>query len=160
MTMKGKAVDMGAMIDQLTRPDLGESKLCFDSQEYGIEVVSNEVMRAVADSDIEQIASLPEWKKDLVETAENILFYEKDRYVDIPESLVCMTKHLMAEFVNSLPGGDLKKELNVVLEHDGSMEAFEKVLFDYPGDKERWANFCDTNIREALADWLKGIKPL
>ena len=157
MTMQG-GIDMDAMIDQLERPDLNESRVCFDRQEYEIVVVSNDVMQAVVDSDIEQIASLPEWKKDLVETAENILFYEKERYVDIPESLVCMTKHLMAEFINSLPDGTLKKELNVVLEHGSPIEAFEKVLFDHPEEKERWADLCDTGLREAIMGWFKEKK--
>jgi len=158
MKTEGSEVDMDAMIDQLERPDLEGSRVCFDRQGHEIVVVSSDVMQAVADSDIEQIASLPEWKKDLVETAENILFYEKERYVDMPESLVCMVKYLMADFTNSLPDGALKKELDVALEYGSPLDIFEKVLFEYPEEKERWAGFCDANIREALAGWLKEKK--
>ncbi|MBE9536619.1 MAG: hypothetical protein IMF07_05510 [Proteobacteria bacterium] len=158
MTTKGKVIDMDAMIDQLERPDLDGSRLCFDRQEYEIVVVSNDVMQAVKESDVEQIASLPEWKKDLVETAENILFYEKERYLDIPKVLVFMIKHLMAEFINSLPDNALKKELHAVLEDGSPVEAFEKALFEYPEEKERWADLCDKGMREAIRDWLKEKK--
>lgn len=152
---KGIAIDIDAIIDQLERPDLAGSRVCFDRQEYEVVVVSKDVLQGVADSDIEQIASLSEWKKDLVETAENILFYEKERYLDLPDSLISMTKHLMAEFINSLPSGQLKNELNVVVEYDNPIEIYEKVLFEHPEEKERWAEFSDTNLREAIVAWLK-----
>lgn len=125
-------------------------------------MVPADVMKAVEENDLEMITNFQEWKKDLVETAENILFYEKERYIDLPERLLSMVSSLMVKYINSLRDEVLREKLNAVIEGGGGTEKFEEVLFQSPNDLDQWADFTDESVRYELARWLNsvGIEPL
>ena len=74
-----------------------ENRVCFDVGPGEVIVVPADVMQAVEESDVEMITNFQEWKKDLVETAEKILFYERERYIDLPESLLSLLASLMVK---------------------------------------------------------------
>lgn len=57
--------------------DFGGSETFFDAETGKIVSIPNELVRAVEDGDKEALESLPEWEKELIETAENVLSDEK-----------------------------------------------------------------------------------
>jgi hypothetical protein len=60
----------------------------------------------------------------------------------------------MAEFAASVRDGHLRDRLGVALRGRGAFRRFKDVLAERPAERERWFEFRDARIREAMVEWL------
>lgn len=159
--MRKSSLDINEIICQLERDDLEDGRVSFDCETGEVVVISTEVMKAVEEGDVDVIANLPEWKKNLVETAENVLFYQRERYIDVPEKLLHLVNRLMSEFAGFISDGALREKLGAAMEDEQALQNFEKALFEYPAENDRWRDFRDEVMRRELLAWLgsTGIGP-
>jgi hypothetical protein len=141
--------------------DFGSIKL-FNTETGEIIDIPDEVMSAVESGDEDDIDDLPEWGKDLIETAESVLPDETGQYVEIPRKPSYESYNRMVEFANSVKDRGLREKLDIALDGKGAFRRFKNVLSGYPEEEKRWYAFKDERLRQEVIDWLNsiGIEPV
>lgn len=133
----------------------------FDTETGEIVSIPNELMSALESDDEEALQDLPDWEKELIETAESIISNESGRYVDIPRKPSFEAYNLMVEFTNTVKNRPLREKLNIALDGKGAFRRFKNVISDYPEEEKRWFTFKNKKLREEVVEWLNdlGIEP-
>lgn len=159
--MKKLKVDINEIAFIMETSDEFGSTTLFDTETGEIVSIPHEVMSAVESDDEEALQDLPDWEKDLIETAESIISDESGRYVDIPRKPSYEAYNLMVEFASSIKNRRLKEKLDIALDGKGAFRRFKNVISDYPAEEERWFAFKDKRMREEVIEWLNdlGIEP-
>lgn len=160
--MKGLRVDLDEIAFVMEMSDDFGSIRLFDTETGEIVDIPSEVMSAVESDDEKEINSLPEWEKDLIETAESVLSDETGRYVEIPRKPSHESYNLMVEFAGSIEDRLLREKLDIALDGKGAFRRFKNVLSGYPEEEKRWFAFKDERLKEEVIEWLNslGIMPL
>jgi hypothetical protein len=160
--MKKLKVDLEeiALIMEMS-DDFGSIKL-FDTGTGEIIDIPDEVMSAVESGDKDEIDDLPEWEKDLIETAESVLSDETGRYVEILRKPSYESYNLMLEFTGSVKDSRLREKLDIALNGKGAFRRFKNVFSGYPEEEKRWYAFKNERLRQEVIDWLNsiGIEPV
>jgi hypothetical protein len=160
--MKKLRVDLDEIASIMEMPDNFGSTRLFDTETGGIIDIPDEVMSAVESDDKDEIDSMPEWEKGLVETAESVLSDEAGRYVDIPRKPSYESYNLMVEFAGSVKDRSLREKLDIALDGKGAFRRFKNVLSGYPEEEMKWFAFKDGRLKQEVIEWLNslGIIPL
>lgn len=105
---------------------------------------------------------LPDWEKEEVKLAKEILFEESDRYEHIPERPSYEGYNLMVEFAEMVEDESLKEKLTIALDGKGAFRRFKNVLGDYPDYKGKWFKFKQERLNKEVIEWLNsiGIEPI
>jgi Uncharacterised protein family (UPF0158) len=159
--MKKLKVDINELAFTMEISDEFDNAIFFDTETGEIVSIPNELMSAVESDDEEALQDLPDWEKDLIEIAENIVRDESGRYVDIPRKPSYEAYDLMVEFARSVTNSNLKEKLEIALDGKGAFRRFKNVISDYPDEEKRWFAFKDKRMREEVIEWLNdlGIEP-
>ena len=136
--------------------DMGSSEH-FDTETGEVLNIPDEVMDAAESGDVEEIASLPDWEQELIETAKLILADEKGRFQDIPRRSSSDGYELMAEFAESVGNAKLRTRLESALHGKGVFRRFKDALRDDPDEEKRWYKFHDEKMRQEVRDWLNSL---
>ncbi|MCX5802449.1 MAG: UPF0158 family protein [Proteobacteria bacterium] len=155
--MKKLKVDLDEIAMEIDRRDDFGSTILFDTETGQIVSIPDELMRAVEEDDEEALENLPEWEKDLIETAKSICSDEAGRYEEIPKKPSYEAYDLMVEFAETVKDIHLKEKLNIALDGKGAFRRFKNVLSDYPEEQERWFAFKDERMRQEVIDWLNSL---
>jgi hypothetical protein len=85
-----------------------------------------------------------------------------DRFFAIPQLETREAYQDMADFVGTVEDQVLRRLLEVAIDGRGAFRRFRTVLYDYPGERERWFAFKETHMRRRALDWLasEGIEPI
>jgi hypothetical protein len=85
-----------------------------------------------------------------------------DRFIVIPQLETREAYQDMADFVDTVQDQVLRRLLEVAIDGRGAFRRFKTVLYDYPGERERWFAFKDARMRQCVLDWLasEGIEPI
>lgn len=160
--MKKLKVDLDEIAFTMETSDEFEGITLFDTETGAIVSVPNELMSAVESNDEEALQDLPDWEKELIETAESIISNESGRYVDIPRKPSFEAYNLMVEFTNTVKNRPLREKLNIALDGKGAFRRFKNVISDYPEEEKRWFAFKDKRMRDEVIEWLNnlGIEPM
>jgi hypothetical protein len=159
--MKKLKVDLNELVSEMEMGENMELTGYLDTETGEIISMPDNVMRAVEDSD-EAAEALPDWEQELVETAENILGDEKNRFLLIPKRESREGYEIMVAFAETVRGKGLRDKLSVALNGKGAFRRFRSVLNDHPAELERWYKFKDDWMREEAVQWLllNGIEPV
>jgi hypothetical protein len=159
--MKKLKVDIGELASTMEIYDEFDSATFFDTETGEIVSIPNELMTAVESGDEKALEELPDWEKDVIETAENIVRDESGRYVDIPKKPSYEAYDLMVEFARSVTNRHLREKFEIALDGKGAFSRFKKVISDYPEEEKRWFAFKDKRMRHEVIEWLNdlGIEP-
>ena len=154
-------VDLTELVSEMEMGDNLELSGYLDTETGEIISLPDNVMRAVEDSD-EAAEALPEWEQELVETAENILGDEKNRFLLIPKRGSHEGYEIMVAFAESVRRKGLQEKLSLALNGRGAFRRFRSVLNDHPDVLEQWYRFKDDRMREEAVQWLimNGIEPV
>lgn len=160
--MKKLKVDLDEIAFVMEKQDDMGSSEHFDTEAGEALNIPNEVMDAAESGDEEEIASLPDWEQELIETAKLILADEQGRFQDIPRRSSSDGYELMAEFAESVGNAKLRARLESVLHGKGVFRRFKDALRDDPDEENRWYKFHDEKMRQEVRDWLNslGIEPI
>jgi len=158
--MKRLKVDLNELVSEMEMGENIELAGYLDTETGEIISMPDEVMRSVEDGE-EKIERLPDWEQELVETAENILGDEKNRFLLIPKSESREGYETMAAFANSVRGKGLRDKLAIALNGKGAFRRFRSVLNEHPDELEQWYTFKDDWMRAEAIKWLvmNGIEP-
>jgi hypothetical protein len=152
--MKKLKVDIDELVFTMELSDEFDSATLFDMETGEIVSIPNELMSAVESDDEEVLQDLPDWEKDLIEIAENIVRDESERYVDIPRKPSHEAYDLMVEFAHSVTNSNLREKLEIALDGKGAFRRFKNVISGYPDEEKRWFAFKDKRMRERVIEWL------
>jgi len=127
-------------------------------------ITSEETFRyAEEEEDEDKIReNLPDWQKEDIKLAKDILFNNPDRYICIPERPSYEGYNLMVEFTEKVEDELLREKLNIALDGKGAFRRFKNVIADYPDYREKWFKFRDERLNKKVIEWLNsiGIEPL
>lgn len=159
--MKKLKVDINEIAFIMETSDEFDSITLFDTETGETVNIPRELMSALESDDEEALRDLPDWEKELIETAESIISNESGRYVDIPRKPSFEAYNHMVEFTNTVKNRPLREKLNIALDGKGAFRRFKNVLSDYPDEEKRWFAFKDKRMREEVIEWLNdlGIEP-
>lgn len=155
--MKKLKVDIDEIIFIMEMSDDFGSIRLFDTETGEIVDIPNDVMSAVESDDKDEIADLPEWEKELVETAKSVFSDKSGRYVDVPRKPSYESYNLMVEFAGSVKDKSLREKLEIALDGKGAFRRFKNVISDYPEEEKRWFAFKDERLKQEVIDWLNSI---
>jgi len=121
-----------------------------------------EISRYVEEEDENLRGKLLDWQKKDIKVAQDILFINLDRYINIPEGAPCNGYDLMVEFAETIVDELLREKLSIALDGRGAFRRFKNVIADYPDYREKWFIFRDERINKKVTEWLNsiGIEPV
>jgi len=104
---------------------------------------------------------LPDWQKEDIKLAQDILFNNPDRYICIPERPSYEGYDLMVEFAEKVEDELLREKLYIALDGKGAFRRFKNVIADYSDYREKWFKFRDERLNKKVTEWLNsiGIEP-
>ncbi len=124
---------------------------------------SEETFRYAQEEDEDKIREgLPDWQKEDINLAQDILFNNPDRYICISERPSYEGYNLMVEFAEKVEDELLREKLYIALDGKGDFRRFKNVIADYPDYREKWFKFRDERLNEEIIKWLNsiGIEPV
>ena len=130
--MKKLKVDVNEIAFIMETSDEFDSITLFDTETGEIVNIPRELMSALESDDEEEFQDLPNWEKELIETAESIISNESGRYIDIPRKPSFEAYNLMVEFASSVTNKHLREKLKIALDGKGAFRRFKNVISDYP----------------------------
>lgn len=132
-------------------------------KETGEVIITSEETFGYAEEDEDKIREdLPDWQKEDIKLAQDILFKNPDRYICIPERPPYEGYNLMVEFAEKVEDELLREKLNIALDGKGAFRRFKNVIGDYPDYREKWFKFRDERLNKKVIEWLNsiGIEPI
>jgi len=104
---------------------------------------------------------IPDWQKEDIKLAQDILFNNPDRYICIPERPSYEGYDLMVEFAEKVEDELLREKLYIALDGKGAFRRFKNVIADYSDYREKWFKFRDERLNKKVTEWLNsiGIEP-
>ena len=132
-------------------------------KETGEVIVTSDEIFGYAEEDEDKLREdLPDWQKEDVKLAQDILFKNPDRYICIPEKPSYEGYNLMVEFAEKVEDELLREKLNIALDGKGAFRRFKNVIADYPDYGKKWFKFKDERLNKEVIDWLSsiGIEPV
>jgi len=95
---------------------------------------------------------LPDWQKELVEIAEEIL--ETDRYIQLPDKFDIDEYHIMERFCLSLKDEKIRNEMYHSIQGKGAFRRFKEKIRRFKIEND-WYDFRDDVIREIAREWCE-----
>jgi hypothetical protein len=132
-------------------------------KETGEVIVTSEEIFGYAEEDEDKLREdLPDWQKEDIKLAQDILFNNPDRYICIPERPSYEGYNLMVEFAEKVEDELLREKLDIALDGKGAFRRFKNVIADYPDYREKWFKFRDERLNKKVIEWLNsiGIEPV
>ncbi len=134
-----------------------------DKETGEVIITSEETFRYAEEEDEDKIREgLPDWQKEDIKLAKDILFKNPDRYICIPERPSYEGYNLMVEFAEKVEDELLREKLSIALDGKGAFRRFKNVIADYPDYREKWFRFRDERLNKKVIEWLNsiGIEPV
>jgi hypothetical protein len=116
-----------------------------------------EVSRYVEGEDENLRGELLDWQKKDIKVAQDILFINPDRYINIPEGAPCNGYDLMVEFAETIKDELLREKLSIALDGRGAFRRFKNVIAEYPDYREKWFIFRDERTNKKVIEWLNSM---
>ncbi len=126
-----------------------------------LEDIYDEDMAEYDEVELYEEKTIPEWIEDEIELSLNILLYESERFVKIPERSPKHGYTAMKEFIETLTDPQLKVKLSRILDGKGAFRRFKDALEQYPKERKLWYGFNAKANRQVIEKWLKtlGVEP-
>ncbi len=154
--------DLETIANAMEDTDRMDMDYYLDKETGEVIVLLEEIFR-YAEEDQDQVREdLPDWQKEQVKLAQDILFKNPDRYICIPERPSYEGYNLMVEFAEKVEDELLREKLSIALDGKGAFRRFKNVIADYPDYREKWFKFRDERINKKVVEWLNsiGIEPV
>ena len=147
-------------MEDVTRMDMD---YYLDKETGEVIITSEETFRYAEEEEEDKIREgLPDWQKEDIKLAKDILFKNPDRYICIPERPSYEGYNLMVEFAEKVEDELLREKLSIALDGKGAFRRFKNVIADYPDYREKWFKFRDERLNKKVIEWLNsiGIEPV
>ena len=161
--MKKLKLDLEMIANAMEDVDRTDMDYYLDKEKGEVIITSEETFEYAEEEDEDKIREdLPDWQKEDIKLAQDILFKNPDRYICIPERPSYEGYNLMVEFAEKVEDELLREKLNIALDGKGAFRRFKNVIADYPDYREKWFKFRDERINIKVIEWLNsiGIEPV
>ncbi len=160
--MKKLKVDLEMIANAMEDVARVDMEYYLDEETGEVIFIPEEVSRYVEEEDKNLRKELPDWQKEIVKLAQEILLKKPDRYIYIPEGPTWNGYDLMVEFAEMIEDELLREKLDIALDGKGAFRRFKNVIADYPDYREKWFKFRDEKMNKKVIEWLNsiGIEPV
>jgi len=160
--MKKLKVDLEMIANAMEDVARVDMEYYLDEETGEVIFIPEEVSRYVEEEDKNLRKELPDWQKEIVKLAQEILLKKPDRYIYIPEGPTWNGYDLMVEFAEMIEDELLREKLDIALDGKGAFRRFKNVIADYPDYREKWFKFRDEKMNKKVVEWLNsiGIEPV
>lgn len=138
---------------------LSEIELQIDDSFTFINIKTGEVItlmreEIVAAEDEKPIEQFPEWQRENIEKAINIIEDEDGVYVDFTLRNNFNEYEIMEDFIVSLKDQDIREELYDAIQGRGAFRRFKDRIIEFGVDKQ-WYKYKENKIKELVIEWCK-----
>ena len=153
--------DLETIANAMEDTDRMDMDYYLDKETGEVIVLLEEIFRYAEEDQDKVREDLPDWQKEQVKLAQDILFKNPDRYICIPERPSYEGYNLMVEFAEKVEDELLREKLSIALDGKGAFRRFKNVIADYPDYRENWFKFRDEKMNKKVIEWLNsiGIEP-
>ena len=155
--MKKLKVDLEMITNAMEDVARVDMEYYLDKETGEVIFIPEEVSRYIEEEDENLREELPDWQKEGVKLAQEILLKKTDRYTYIPEGPPCNGYDLMVEFTEKVEDELLREKLSIALDGKGAFRRFKNVIADYPDYREKWFKFSDERKNKKVIEWLNSI---
>jgi hypothetical protein len=161
--MEKLKADLEMIANAMEDTDRTDMDYYLDKKTGEVIVTSEETFRYAEEEDEDEIKeNLPDWQKEDIKLAQDILFNNPDRYICIPKRPSYEGYNLMVEFAEKVEDELLREKLSIALNGKGAFRRFKNVIADYPDYRKKWFKFKDERLNKEVIEWLNsiGIEPV
>jgi len=154
--------DLETIANAMEDTDRMDMDYYLDKETGEVIVLLEEIFRYAEEDQDKVREDLPDWQKEQVKLAQDILFKNPDRYICIPKRPSYEGYNLMVEFAEKVEDELLREKLSIALDGKGAFRRFKNVIADYPDYREKWFKFRDEKMNKKVIEWLNsiGIEPV
>ena len=129
-----------------------ESASFLDTKTGEVVLMTDYAMRAAEDD--EPIEDVPDWERELVEIAREILT-ETGRYIQLPTKYDIDEYSIIENFCMSLDKKEIGDILYDLISGSGAFRRFKDAVYKY-GVEDEWHKYRDNAIKEIAIEWCRG----
>jgi predicted nucleotidyltransferase len=107
-------------------------------------------------------SDMADWQQEMLLDADRVEIGYGTRYIAVPHIDSHEAYRDMEHFIQTVRDTRLQGQLWRAISGRGAFRRFKDVLYDHPGERERWFEFSERQLRQCVLDWLEsvGIEPL
>jgi len=128
-----------------------ESASFMDTKTGEVVLMTDYAMRAAEDD--EPIEDVPDWERELVEIAREILA-ETGRYIQLPTKYDIDEYSIMENFCMSLDKKEIGDILYDLISGSGTFRRFKDTVYKY-GVEDEWHKYHENVIKEIAIEWCR-----
>jgi hypothetical protein len=128
-----------------------ESSSFLNKKTGEVVLMTDYAMRAAEDN--EPLEDLPDWERDLVSIAREILA-ESGQYIPLPTKFDIDEYSIMERFCTSLDKQEIGDILYDLISGSGAFRRFKNAIYKY-GVEEEWFKYRDNAIKEIAIEWCR-----
>jgi hypothetical protein len=128
-----------------------ESSSFLNKKTGEVVLMTDYAMRAAEDN--EPLEDLPDWERDLVSIAREILA-ESDQYIPLPTKFDIDEYSIMERFCTSLDKQEIGDILYDLISGSGAFRRFKNAIYKY-GVEDEWFKYRDNAIKEIAIEWCR-----
>lgn len=128
-----------------------ESSSYLNKKTGEVVLISEYEMRA-AEEDC-PIEEFPDWERDLVRTAKEIITKTGD-YLYLPSKFDIHEYRIMERFVLSLNDPEKSDRLYDLIRGSGAFRRFKDAIYEF-GLEDKWYRYRDNTLKEIAIDWCR-----
>jgi len=128
-----------------------ESSSFLNKKTGEVVLMTDYAMRAAEDN--EPLEDVPDWERDLVAIAREILA-ESGQYISLPTKFDIDEYSIMESFCISLDRQEIGDILYDLISGSGAFRRFKNAIYKY-GVEEEWFKYRDNAIKEIAIEWCR-----
>jgi len=128
-----------------------ESYSFFDKRTGEIVLVSEDELRAAEDG--EDSEDFPEWERDIIDAAKEIV-QESGDYIELPTKSDIDEYSIMKDFCYSLVDTDIRDDLLRSITGRGAFKRFKDAIYRYD-ISDKWYEYREEEFTRIAIDWCK-----
>lgn len=158
MPIRKIPVDLDELATALETVDRSTHEWYLDKKTGEVVLIETDLLgMAEMDEDEEKKNKLPEWQRENLVTARQIVENANDRFERVPEGNSRQAYELMEEFIAEVPDPAIQERLERAIAGKGAFRRFKNELFDFPEVREQWFAFESRRKWEWAGEWLEEL---
>lgn len=148
---KKAAVKLDDLINEIEM-QMDETDTYINTQTGEVITLSGEEMRAAEDE--EPLENYPEWQRENIEQAINIIEDEDEVYLDFTLKNEYHEYEIIEEFIGTLSETEIREELFGAIQGRGAFRRFKDRIIEHDVDKQ-WYEFKEKKLKALVIEWCK-----
>ncbi len=100
----------------------------------------------------EDIASYPDWQREIILVSRQICQEESKDFIPLPREFDINEYRMMQDFIDSLEDDKIAETLQICIKGSGAFRRFKDAIYPL-GVDQQWFKYKDDKYRELAIDW-------